>query len=104
RLLGLPTPSGTSLGRLGGAGQGARPPICPVLTDCSQIPLDGAGLLATSRTDRPCSEYRASPLRTPRDRLDRGVVAGGQGVAGSNPASPNNLRSWRLFIFRIGPA
>ena len=58
-----------------------------VLTDCSQTPQDGAGLLTSTGTDGPRSEYTAGPGWTPPDRLDRQAVAGGQGVAGSNPAS-----------------
>src|SRR5215467_12671293 len=50
-----------------------------VLTDCSQMPLDGAGLLGTAGTDRPISEYRAGPPRTPLDRLDLTLWLGAKG-------------------------
>ena len=64
---------------MGLCGPGQQPPTPArahrLLTDA----LDGAGLLATTGTDRPRSEYRAGPHGTPPDRLDRGAVAGAKG-------------------------
>lgn len=73
-----------SLEGLGGAGQGAA--ASHVLTDCSQIPMDGAGLPATSRTDTPWVRIKSRPASdsagplSPDQGLDSGAVAGAKEI------------------------
>ncbi len=86
---GLATPSVVCAmcGRTGSGAGRPQPRAHRLLTD-----VPGRGRITGNGWDgQPRSEYRAGRLRTPLDRLDGGAMAGGQGVVGSNPASPTNF-------------